>query len=551
MSIFKSGRQILLLAICAVGAIFIGAGVVSQTSGQPVGRTGKLAVDRPKVAVKKHTIEQDHLLVLNSQKPIEFKKFELAELQTKDGNKLTVDSVLTLPNKKTIKAGDLLASLNKTEAALNEYGYSVRKALPTGGVRFEMKNKTSDALFAKQRAHITSTYHEVTAEKDQLAKANLAMHTKANLPALLTTASANHDKVVKSRQEKMDQLKKVDPKTLTPAELKVYNSVIVKKNAVAPATAKLETHAVVAARMKNQALPTRTLIAGTKLVNPVFKDHLPWVAKHWEYDRVNPWNWVVGSPSTLEAHVNGSLEVHAYDDMFQNSLNTRGSFQVGCQMFDQQFPIFDVLAEISSSNSIAFSTLPASSSSHSHLHAKLFGSDLFSPIEVHGTQEWRILNKDFHWDQPMTEGPIVLLGIPLYYKVGIRGLVHINVAGFVTPTWISTAPSVDISATVYAFLAVDTGVALAGVRGTVNIIDEHLELQGKAAILIDGNPRLDIVFSAKDKLTLLGGKVEWFTQYLGPDLEYHDLLHDDVFSWPAWTPFNGYMFNDHVTIPLN
>ncbi len=541
----KPQKQILWMGFCAFGVAFLAAAVLGEQGAQPK------PVIKPKVEVYKHTIEAAHLEPATLRKPIPFKKLELKEFKAQKGKKLTPDALITLPNKKTIKVADYLKFLNDAEAKLNTHGLTVRKKLPKGGVEMLMKGRADQKLIVKQREQIASLLHKATPAQEKEFKDHLARHTKEQVPALLRDAQAEKARIEAWRRSKIDEVGKLDAKDLSPAELKLQQHFLKLSQRKPPAELAMDQIKFTIAQPKLQAevKETHDLMQNIKFTNEGARKNFAVLTKSWEKHYDDSWNWSLGKKSTAEAYVNTSLKVSAYESIiFGSALHTRGAVQAGGYVLDKKFTLFDALAELNSTQT----------STHLHLHARFMGHDIFKPIDETKASNSKYFYKDYPWDKIIIDGPVMIGCVPVHYEVGIRGAVEVEIGASLTPTFVSMVPVVNVRTDVYAAAAVDLLIARAGVRGTLNLIDNKLTIGSAAVLKLAGsNPNLEIQYSVHDKLSLLGGHVDLYAEIWVPD--FPDIWNGDyetvgtlrLFSWKGITPVNGYLVDPHtITLAL-
>jgi len=549
MNELSARTRSLVLVTCAVGAGLIGAAVFGEPPQRPISKPPIGNNHKQKVAPKKHDFKESEIEIVNARQAIPFKKFDLDELSKMAGKKIMADTEITI-DKKKMKAAEYLVSLNKLEEKLSAHGYSVRTGLPKGGLQARLKGVKEDPdLHKKQQKKVADMHHKVTPEKDRLAKANLAKMSKQQLPALLKTAQADHDKFQKLRQEQIAKLQKVDVNKLTADEKKVHAHFLqlIKKYGAPVAAAKQPMKFnLVHSQMQADLKQAQSLAQSCKYVNQDFKVLIWWHWQSWTADWAKTWNWSIGDPNVVDAYVQGDLEAHAYDSNLGGSaLHTKGSLVIAGDVLKGilgvSFTLLDLLADFSDSDS----------GGHATMHAKFWGNDIFPPIDESVSSKFEFVDQDYPDDWVIAQGSFPILGIlSIDYKVHLKFDVHVEIGGLLSPTWVSMGPQITVSSTLSGEGYASLEEIRAGLQGSMNLVDESLALFGKAAITNDsGTPSLDVEASVYDQLGLLGGEVDFAVQYWA--FGWKDLCTIKLFGWDNWNPVNGYVYGpDTVTIPL-
>jgi hypothetical protein len=592
MRIFTTARQTLLLGVCALGAALVGAAVFGQSAGQP---TKEPSVNKPKVAVKKATLDESHFEVLNARKPIKFQPFTLAELQKKTGNKkLTANSDLRIPHGKTVKKVKVqtyLESLNKVEKKLNSYGYSLRHPLPKGGgVQLRLKTKTTKEALQKERDRIAKAHHKVTPEKEKLARAHRAKPTKKELQAKLAAAKKTHAKFEKWRKTQLAKAEnKLDPATLTPEERKLHDHLLHLSKKKKITQGELNEAIQKVKEMKRRRPSTRgstgsigAYVAsldtrfppaeetlGTTNSRDGYADSPTQLASDWQIDldwlsklRADKWdwnwNWYDGSSDTAKVYVNydvGTSFVYALAPYVPLVSSAWGSFQVGADVLvghgGGSFSILDTGAYAYSSET---------GGTHIRAHARFLGNDIFTPISQDSASGiWEtVVDQDF----PVINQKLCSCSVPVGpFTVGgqvqINGDVHVTCSGIIYPTATGLTPSVTTNLTVTASVGFGALGVQVAVEGTMTLLNDELDLWVGDWILFQGDtPTLYVGASVKDNLSMLGGKVDLVLQYFNPFDDFPNGKWDDtsirttLFSWPNWVPVSGYLLWEDFNIPL-
>jgi hypothetical protein len=472
MKNFTTTRQTPLLSVCALAAALVGAAVFGQSPGPP---TKKSPVNKPKVAVKKVTLDESHFEVLNARRPIKFQPFTLAEFQKKAGaHKLTANSDLSIPYGKTVKKVEVqtyLDSLNKVEKKVNSYGYSLRHPLPKGGVQLRLKTRTTKEALQKERDRIAKAHHKVTPEKEKLARALSAKLTKKELQARLTTAKKTHAQFEKWRKTELAKAEnQLNAAPSTPEEHKLHERLLTLSQ-------KKEI-------TKSELHETIQEVKAMKKSRPSIKVDLSWLSNlrtdEWDWK----WNWYDGSSDKAKVYVNfevGASFMHVLTVPLVTS--AWGSSQVGADVFSNSFSILDAGF---------FGYSSETGGTHIRAHARFLGNDIFTPISQDSASGiWeQVVDRDFPVInlqlQPFTTwvGPFEASG-----QMQINGDVHVKCYALFTPTTASLTPSVTTNLTVNGSVGGGVFPFQVAAEGTMTLLNEELDLQAGAWIIFRNRSR--------------------------------------------------------------
>jgi hypothetical protein len=558
----RGWRQVLCIVICGMGSIGTSAVVFAHSTGQP---PEKKAVNKPRVTVKTHNIEATAVKALNARPAVlqaDRKPWTLDECSKLAGKTWTPDTQVPI-GKKTVAAKDILASLNQIEISLNNYGYSLHDPLPPGaakvpkgGVQLALSQIVEPKLLAKQREAIVAAHKKATAANDKIAKTAADKYSKANSASELKAAKATEAQYEKSKKALIAALKKVNTKKLAADEKKVYDHVEGLLNPRTPVVAKAQTHAAFAAKIQNEAKETASLVAKTKFTDMELYHLLNnYFANAITYDKDLPWAWSFGSASTLEVNINGDLQLHGALASSGSALSAKGSLKIAGFALSQPFTALDVEASASSISSSSSTSLQL------QLSAKLFGSDIFSPINDSATiaSDSKSINQDFPYELTFLQGDFVIVVVPVRYTLGIKGDINITSHDLVSGALLSSVSSLTASGSVFGEIAVDLVALQAGASGTVNLVSENLQLvaavgfgsNSKVSTIDIQPPHLGIDFSVHDQLSVLSGELDGVITTQLPIFGNVTLYSVKIFSFPGFSVVDGYLPGTpiHIAVP--
>jgi hypothetical protein len=557
MNYFRSWKQILLLGVCAAGSTFVGAVVFGQTAAQP---PDKKEVNKPKVAVKTLNIAQTQLVPQNPKTAVpknDRKPYTLADLSKKLGKDLTPDTPVTPPNgKKAVPAKDVVVAMAKYEDLLNEHGYSFLDppppgavTLPKGGITLTFKKAQDPKALAKQREVIATAHHKAPADKEKAANAVIARFSKANLPGELKTAKANEALIEKNHQAFLAEMNNLDPKKLTAAEKKAYDHVegLIKASSTAPAAAKTDKQTLIASTIAAEGKQAAAVVNKTVFANKNLQSLLhAWFANTTQFDKVFSWNPHFGSTDTAEVHIDGNFELHAGMGLSSSSLSTKGSLKIGGSVLSDAFTVLDVEGSVSSSK------VGSTTTSQLQVSAKLFGTDIFSPVNDSTTTESKSVDHDYPFDVTFAKGSITIVFVPVSFDFGLKGDLHVTSNDVLSPTLVSSNSTVTFNSSLYGTVAVDLEFASAGLTGSLTLASDTLQVLGSAGISTGKGPVAGLIpphiecdFSVHDQLTLLSGELDLFVDVFGGRVGTLKLI-----GFGGFTPVNGYLVGpDHIVVP--
>jgi hypothetical protein len=558
MQCYRAGKQVLFLVICCVGSTSASAIVFAHATDQP---QEKKAVFKPKVAVKKHTIPPSEIKALNARPAVakaDRKPFTLEEISKLAGKKLEPETELPIGKKKAA-AKDVVTALNQLEESLNAYGYSLHQTLPPGaakvpqgGVKLQATPTVEPALLAKQHAAIAADHKKVAAAADTKAKAAAAKFSKANSATALNNAKSLEAEYEKNKKSVIAALKKVNTKKLTPDEKKFYDHVenlLNKKTPLSPKTKDFAT------QVHNEAKETAALAAKIKFQEPELLRAVGWFTDIISFDKDLPWTWNVGSAKSIELNINGDLQLHAGLSAFSGvSMSTKGSLKVAGSVLSNAVTFLDVEASASANSNSSTTSLQL------QLSAKLFGADLFTPINdsVPVSSITKSINDDFPFELTFLQTDFTIVVVPIRLELGAKGDVHITSNDLLSGSLVSSVSSLSISGGIFGQAGVDLLVAQVGVQGSVNLISENLQLTAIAGFAqpptkfpssVIANPHFNIDFSVHDQLSVLSGEMDGVITTEIPFLNINETLYSTtIFKFGGLSPIDGYLPGTPINI---
>jgi hypothetical protein len=509
----------------------------------------KKTASKPKVARRKVNIPESQLILLNaksfaSKKEIAHKEITLADYQRLSGHRdAKLDSIVKWPTQggKTVTATveQALKVANAIDAWTCKHGGATLlndlADYPKDGVAYGLKTNATPARLAKQKKALADAHAKASAEK--LAK---AIDVRKISSANAADSKKRQDKLTNSFQDQLDGLlKKVDTKTATKAQnqlitlLKKPNSL--KDKATMKAVAKLAPRA-------------RKGVAPNSIIG-----HILTISQA-DYHKTKSFS--VGDAEIAEADFVADLEITASVNPFigVEELSARASLNGNLFILDGSKSSPDNLVDV-----LAKFDTGGASGDVFQAHAKLLGSDIFTPInkDIPTDGQKHDDPKDFPFDVNVVQGNIGVFGIGINYGLDLKGDFNVDIMELATPTEITVVPTISLNANVAANASVDALFVEVGVTGTFNLVNEKLTIVGAELInssdkVAPFTPFLDILGSADNTLSALGGNITFVVDFINPLTgNKHQLGSITLLSVPDQVTASGFLFGpDETKVPI-
>jgi len=498
----------------------------------------KKTAPKPKVALRKANFVESKLKLINSfaTKPaIAYKDITLEQFQMLAGDKtLTLASKVAVPNRKKgaepvmVTVEQVLEELKPIQKWLNARGYTLLNKLadyPKGGAKYALTN-ARPASFAKQKKALADAHTKAT--KAQKAKA-------FDVNKITSAKAADLSKWREDNREAL--LKQAANAKLTPNQTKIVN-LLKKPDAL---TNKATMKEVAKLLLKEDPNP---------LPGNIFS------ITQADYHKTKSFS--IGDAEIAEADFVVDLEITAKINPFiiGEELSARASLNGNLFILDgsKSSPdnIVDVLAQ--------FDTGGASGDLF-QAHAKLLGTDIFTPISKTIPTDGQQHNdgKDFPFDVNVLNGNIGAFGIGIGYGIDVKGDFNVNVLELATPTEITVVPTIALNANLNATVSLDAGIAEVDVTGTLNLVNDKLTIvgaeqiiSGKVSPLTPPAPFLDILGSADNTLSALGGNISLVVFGVVPFTDIKTELGSiTLLSVPDQVTVSGFLFGpDETKVPI-
>ena len=508
-----------LAALCAIGVTFA-TGAPPEGIPRGPGATSPKGPGSKPETVTKVNLDPTMLQLDQPRKPITPNPYTIDDIRRMWGNdKLTPESTITLHNKKQMTVQAYMDQLKVIQDWMNAHGYDLKDPnFPKVGLKMRLNGKGTAALFANQEKTIAAE-HKPAAGKVH----NAAPPTKADLAADQKLKAA-FDTV--RRAEVTKALAGLDRSKLDASQQKLFDQLSSGKT-ITPADAS-----------QSQGVRNLFLQHASQLIKSLFPPN----------DYHKGWNWSFGSADIAEVDVIGDLRLNAVVTLAGGiqSMHARGTVEADGYVFDgsrsNPHKIIEIVTDLASSESSQ--TLQAS--------AKAFGQDLFTPVnETVKTGDILNINKDLKFDKTVAEGVIPAFGVPVHYKVNVNGEFQYAITGKSTAAAVSINPTAKIGSSLTASADVNLAIIDIGVQGTLNLVNDSLNLSGSIGLgQAGGGPFLETTGSAHDTLKLLGGEIDVVLKVdLG--LFTKDLGTLTLFSVSGFQPIDGFVFGpDDIKTPL-
>jgi hypothetical protein len=558
MQCSRGWKQALFLLIGLVGSTCASAVVFAHAAGQPPEKKGAF---KPKVAIKKHSIPASEVKALNARPAVakaDRKPFTLDELSKLAGKPIEADTEV-LVNKKNVAAKDVVTGLNQFEESLNAFGFSLHETLPKGaaklpqgGVKLQVTPAVEPALLAKQHATIAADHKKAPAAAETKATAAAAKFSKANSASELKNAKTLEAEFEKNKKSVLAALTKVNAKKLTPDEKKFHDHVESLLNRKTPLSPKAKNFAT---QVHSEAKETAALAAKIKFLDPGLLSVAQWFTDIISFDKDLPWTWNVGSANTIQLSINGDLQLHAGLSVFSGvAMSTKGSLKVAGSVLSNAITFLDVEASASSNSNSSTTSLQL------QLSAKLFGADLFTPINdsVPVSSLTKSINDDFPFELIFLQTDFTIVVVPIRLELGAKGDVKITSNDILSGSLVSSVSSLNISGGIFGQAGVNLVLAQVGVQGSVNLISENLQLaaiagftqpSGKVPPNAIANPHFNIDFSVHDQLSVLSGEMDGVITTEIPFVHINETLYSTtIFKFKGLSPVDGFLPGTPINI---
>lgn len=424
---------------------------------------------------------------VDKKAPIQFVPFDLKD---QNGQPLDPNSEITLQNGKKIKAIEQLNEMNRVEKKINTYGYTLRNNTPIISKLIPDK-KFFTLKIKKPLGPILSEQQLAAILKPELKVGKLILRPMKYYTREEQNALRNYKFSVLPNGRSLSAIK-TNPRTLPP----VINNRLMQEI--------------------NKSWSDCWRYGDPSLFSIAICGNLSLVGSIYSYDvnnsHINPSSYTLNASGSVDGSVMGNT---------YNVLQANGSYEV-------------------KSN--------ASEKSKIDLHLKIVGSNIFDfTREFPSTFEYD--NSDLVYTIPSIEKDFDydLLIFTAACKVSVNGSAGVLYGANIDKTYVSgyVRPFAKLEGTAEASLGVDILIASGevGVRGTLSVIDGHVDLFGSAGIWSANNDQLTIFanLASNYDLTLLKGKIDlWgkgcfltFCKPVETNIASYDgiILKGNIFNW--------------------
>jgi hypothetical protein len=449
---------------------------------------------------------------LNKRSPVQFQAFELKHPET--GAPISADTMLTLPEGKTISAGEYYAELNRFEQEFSQLGYSLRQP--------EEKVLLQDSMI------------DQSALKVQVDGLESAHHKIAPAQTLLNT-SLDPQQALKHLQE--------------PATLQVKPGAL-QQLQVAPQLIDLQVapglQVNLGLQLQSRALQDVRVNPGLIKITPIDtpieaiplpKIKIPVKAKTYTHS----WGTSIGSQSTFAAYINTKLQMTAHPAY--SSAYAEGN--AGGYAFNNQVNLLRATASVNAQKS---------GNANLSLQLNALGQTVYN---FQDSKNALIVKGDSFsksYDRTIADVRFSVGPIPMRATFGVQGSAGISYFAVANPSggnvYAKVNPFIDSKA--YGQGGADIVVGGAGVGANLTLLKDDLDIRGAAMVRLDGSnkPYLTAQLSAYNELTALSGNAYAYAYVYVPRFgipPWKKKQWDwNIFSWSGLKT-NGYLFDTSYT----
>ena len=585
-------------AVCTFTFLSLGLAVNAAEPMAGMAAPGvPLAGDVPLTGLLPPARFDQNQVTVNKRAPVPFTPFELMDPATRQ--KVSPDTIITLPSGKKVKAGDYYTELNRLEQRLNQLGYSFRdqpNRAPTERRRVIklQENRIDPVLFKQQadaivRDHLPPTaFHNLPVPIDQIPMLNQQfeqqVRAKAVTPrgvddpptpeekaaflearkqaikdqALAERLQADRELgIEESETELQDAVKEVSEEvqkleqqkistrgtdSMSDEEKEAFATWRASRRHIAEtSTVAIETQPAGEKKTK----PSEEV--QTRAINPALLGIQRDIFRiQGQVHRVKTWNWSAGN-SIFGAYLRGKGSLDGYPTM----VNVHGDGQAGGTVVGSNVEILNADGTIS---------VPESGNMTATLSLTVVGTTVLNlsksqtlAFSQSGNYS-RTLNKS-------TPSFTIWVGpVPLSVKAGIQGSAGIGytVGFYPIRAYATLGPSANVNGFAQAGIGGDLYIveASAGVRGVLVLVKDTLTTNADIGIVtVSGQLAYQYRLVVYNDLTLLAGKIELYAEVSHPCIpDFWNTCSDewdhDLWNW-AGIRSVGYLVNEVNTVPLS
>jgi hypothetical protein len=240
-----------------------------------------------------------------------------------------------------------------------------------------------------------------------------------------------------------------------------------------------------------------------------------------------PWNYSIGNPALLAAYFKAKLVL----DGTKDATNVSAEADAGGSVFNYTKSLLRVAANINA---------PKTGPMNARLDAYVLGNSVYN-LNQNVNAKWSksdSIYKTLDLHTPSLRLPIGPISISA--KVGVQG--SSGVAYFVGVDALSATAWLlpKVNSKVYAQVAIDIGIAGAGVRGNLTFLNYQLFLTGQCSLNVEPAGKLYFFqkFFGSEQLECLQGNLELFAYIYYPCLDWPPVCKKE-YSWDLWS-WNGF-----------
>jgi hypothetical protein len=449
------------------------------------------------------TIVNSKAISVIKQSPQTFEAFDLKDPET--GAKITADKVLTLPDGRQVKAGEFYAELNRVEQNLSSLGYSLREKVET---------RTIQDLTSPDKTRFT----------DQIQKLEQSLKTVDQ--GVTNQIRQKFDR--SSIQQELLQHEKLEQQ-------------LVKPTTVSPKLDRINDIPGV----KELSKFDRSVISD-KFRNPVPKDILlnpgpnPDKAQPAAYNGSLNYEW--GDRSRFSAYINGKVDIHGSG----RAVQTDAEANAGGYLFNKQANVLRATANINS---------PDNGDLSARLNLQVFGNSVYNP-QFTAKKIEKSDQFEYSLDRQLVSFRTLIGPIPVAATFGVRGAAGIRYNLSASSRYASAQVVPYLNTQVYGQAGADIIVGGAGVGANLTLINDQLDIGGKAKIRTDypnNKIYLDADLYAYNKIDALNGNVYLYAYTYVPRFGIppwtKKQFNQNIWSWNG-LHHEGYLFNFSKTATL-